>query len=80
MDENLAALDAALDELNAAIAGRKPAPELETVTISAADYDFAVKCLNAARERLIGGDSADMPQARIEIDWALVGLGQDIPA
>jgi hypothetical protein len=53
--------------------------EVETVTVNKADYDFAVKCLNAARERLIGGDSADTPQARIEIEWALVGLGQDIP-
>jgi hypothetical protein len=53
---------------------------VETVTINKADYDFAVKCLNAARERLIGGDSADTPQARIEIEWALIGLGQDIPA
>jgi hypothetical protein len=56
------------------------APEPETVKINKTDYDLVVKCLNAARERLVSGCSADIPQARIEIDWALVGLGQDIPA
>jgi hypothetical protein len=100
MDENLAALDAALDELNAAIAYGKPAPVREmkviplndqtnqkaapevevTVSIRNLDYEFVVNCLNTARELLAGGNSADTPQARIEIDWALVGLGQDIPA
>jgi hypothetical protein len=55
--------------------------EVETVAINKADYDFAVKCLNAAHARLITGRSSEANhQARIEIDWALVGLGQDIPA
>jgi hypothetical protein len=55
--------------------------EVETVTVNKADYDFAVKCLNAAREKLITGRSSEANhQARIEIDWALVGLSQDIPA
>jgi hypothetical protein len=78
MDENLAALDAALDELNAAIAGGKPAPVREMKAIPLADYEFVVKCLNTARELLITEGVGT--SARIEIDWALVGLGQDIPA
>jgi hypothetical protein len=61
---------------------QEAAPEVEvTVKINKADYDFAVKCLNAAHARLITGRSSEANhQARIEIDWALVGLGQDIPA
>jgi hypothetical protein len=57
---------------------QEAAPEVEvTVTIRELDYEFVVKCLNTARELLIteGVGTA----ARIEIDWALVGLGQDIP-
>jgi hypothetical protein len=59
---------------------QEAAPEVEvTATIRHLDYEFAVNCLNTARELLAGGNSADIPQARIEIEWALVGLGQDIP-
>jgi hypothetical protein len=59
---------------------QEAAPEVE-VTVNKADYEFAVSCLNAARERLITGRSSEANhQARIEIEWALVGLGQDIPA
>jgi hypothetical protein len=60
---------------------QEAAPEVEvTVKINKADYDFAVKCLNAAHEYLKGQYSAERDhQARTEICWALVGLGQDIP-
>jgi hypothetical protein len=58
---------------------QEAAPEVEvTVTIRELDYEFVVKCLNAARELLITEGVGT--SARIEIDWALVGLGQDIPA
>jgi hypothetical protein len=58
---------------------QEAAPDIEvTVTIRELDYEFVVKCLNAARELLITEGVGN--SARVEIDWALVGLGQDIPA
>jgi hypothetical protein len=54
------------------------APVREMKAIPLADYEFVVKCLNTARELLITEGVGT--SARIEIDWALVGLGQDIPA
>jgi hypothetical protein len=54
--------------------------DVETVAINKTDFDFAVKCLNAAHEYLKSQYSAERDhQARTEICWALVGLGQDIP-
>jgi hypothetical protein len=50
MDENLAALDAALDELNAAIAGGKPAPMREMKAIPLNDWNEALNALRAGIE------------------------------
>jgi hypothetical protein len=53
MDENLAALDAALDELNAVISGNKSAPVREMKAIPLNDWNRA---LDALREGIASHD------------------------